>query len=155
MPYPFADSVFQGLWIAQSRYGGAGCLLRNFSAPRELPKYRFQVSTKQENTELPWAGQSDLGQRSSHGAINWKDLIAHLEMLAVESGFVNAQKSGNTITRLRRLFMRQHLDETEVQILRGLLRAIEVSEEQSGQLWRSSPRSAVRRIGVAILGPSR
>jgi tRNA C32,U32 (ribose-2'-O)-methylase TrmJ len=29
------------------------------------------------------------------------------------------------VTRLRRLFMRQQLDETEVQILRGLLKAIQ------------------------------
>ena len=52
-------------------------------------------------------------------------LLEHVEALAVKTGFVDADKPGNTLTRLRRLFMRQQLDETEVQILRGLLRAIE------------------------------
>jgi tRNA (cytidine32/uridine32-2'-O)-methyltransferase len=41
------------------------------------------------------------------------------------SGFVDPANPGNTVTRLRRLFMRQQLDETEVQILRGMLKAVQ------------------------------
>jgi tRNA (cytidine32/uridine32-2'-O)-methyltransferase len=51
--------------------------------------------------------------------------MAHLESLMVQSEFIGADNPGQTVTRLRRLFMRQQLDETEVQILRGLLKAIQ------------------------------
>ena len=34
----------------------------------------------------------------------------------VQSAFIEANNPGQTVTRLRRLFMRQQLDETEVQI---------------------------------------
>jgi tRNA (cytidine32/uridine32-2'-O)-methyltransferase len=52
-------------------------------------------------------------------------LIEHLEQVMVASGFVDPANPGNTVTRLRRLFMRQQLDETEVQILRGMLKAVQ------------------------------
>jgi tRNA (cytidine32/uridine32-2'-O)-methyltransferase len=51
--------------------------------------------------------------------------MEHLETLMVQSDFIAADNPGQTVTRLRRLFMRQRLDETEVQILRGLLKAIQ------------------------------
>ena len=89
MPYPFADSVFQGLWIAQSRYGRAGYLLRNFSA---LESTEIQISgdTKQEDTVLYGLG-SRIWDKDPATGYQLEGLIAHLEMLAVESGFVNAQ----------------------------------------------------------------
>ena len=52
-------------------------------------------------------------------------LMEHFERLMVLSEFIDADNPGATVTRLRRLFMRQQLDETEVQILRGLLKSIE------------------------------
>jgi tRNA C32,U32 (ribose-2'-O)-methylase TrmJ len=41
------------------------------------------------------------------------------------SGYIDKANPGHSVTRMRRLFMRQQLDETEVQILRGMLKAIE------------------------------
>ena len=52
-------------------------------------------------------------------------LLEHLSAVMLSSGFVDAENPGNTLTRLRRLFMRAQLDETEVQILRGMLKAVE------------------------------
>ena len=52
-------------------------------------------------------------------------LIEHLEQVMVTSGFVDPANPGNTVTRLRRLFLRQQLDETEVQILRGMLKSVQ------------------------------
>jgi len=52
-------------------------------------------------------------------------LIEHFEQVMVSSGFVDPANPGNTLTRLRRLFMRQQLDETEVQILRGMLKSVQ------------------------------
>ena len=46
---------------------------------------------------------------------------AHLERVLVDSGFLDPQNPGQTLTRLRRLFTRASPDETEIQILRGVL----------------------------------
>ncbi len=48
-------------------------------------------------------------------------LLAHLENVLVESGFLDPHNPGQTPTRLRRLFTRVQLDETEVGMLRGVL----------------------------------
>ncbi|MEL0047454.1 MAG: tRNA (cytosine(32)/uridine(32)-2'-O)-methyltransferase TrmJ, partial [Gammaproteobacteria bacterium] len=52
-------------------------------------------------------------------------LLEHLQEVMVATGFVDPANPGNTVTRLRRLFMRQQLDETEVQILRGMLKSVQ------------------------------
>ena len=46
---------------------------------------------------------------------------AHLEHVLVDGGFLDPQNPGQTLTRLRRLFTRARPDETEIQILRGVL----------------------------------
>ena len=89
----------------------------------EITEIQISGDTKRENTELPGLG-SRIWDKDPATGRQLDGLVAYLESLSVESGFVNAQKSGNTLTRLRRLLMRQHLDQTEVQILRGFLRAI-------------------------------
>ena len=48
-------------------------------------------------------------------------LLAHLERSLVETGFLDPENPGQTLTRLRRLFTRIQLDETEVGMLRGIL----------------------------------
>lgn len=49
-------------------------------------------------------------------------LMQHLEGALVHSGFLDPGNPGQTMTRLRRLFTRVSLDDTEVQMLRGILR---------------------------------
>ena len=48
-------------------------------------------------------------------------LLAHLEETLTETEFLDAENPGQTLTRLRRLFTRVQLDETEVGMLRGIL----------------------------------
>ncbi len=48
-------------------------------------------------------------------------LIDHFEQAAVESGFLDPEKPGRLILRLRRFFSRAGLEQEEVSILRGLL----------------------------------
>jgi tRNA (cytidine32/uridine32-2'-O)-methyltransferase len=50
--------------------------------------------------------------------------LGHLEAVLVRSRFIDDGSPGQTMARLRRLFMRVALDETEVQILRGVLTAL-------------------------------
>ena len=52
-------------------------------------------------------------------------LIARFEKVLGETGFINPDQPGQTVTRLKRLFGRTQLDETEVGILHGLLTHIE------------------------------
>lgn len=49
-------------------------------------------------------------------------LLEHLQTTLVDSDFLDPANPGQTMTRLRRLFTRLDLDDTEVQMLRGILR---------------------------------
>jgi len=51
-------------------------------------------------------------------------LVQHFESALVASQFLDPANPGQTMTRLRRLLTRVALDETEVQILRGVLTAL-------------------------------
>ena len=48
-------------------------------------------------------------------------LLSHLEQSLTDTGFLDPDNPGQTLTRLRRLFTRVQLDETEVGMLRGIL----------------------------------
>jgi len=52
-------------------------------------------------------------------------LFAHLESAAVSSGFLDPEKPGRFMQRMRRLFARARLERQEVKLLRGLLAALE------------------------------
>ena len=49
-------------------------------------------------------------------------LMRHMETVLIDSNFLDASNPGQTMTRLRRLYTRIQMDETEVQILRGVLK---------------------------------
>jgi tRNA (cytidine32/uridine32-2'-O)-methyltransferase len=51
-------------------------------------------------------------------------LMGHLQAALSHCGFLDAYNPGQTMTRLRRLFTRVRLDDTEVQMLRGALRQL-------------------------------
>lgn len=49
-------------------------------------------------------------------------MLQHIEQTLFAKGFLDADNPGQTMTRLRRLFSRVQLDETEVQIMRGIFK---------------------------------
>ena len=49
-------------------------------------------------------------------------MLEHLEEVLFESEFLDRENPGKTLVRLRRMFMRIKLDETEVQMMRGILK---------------------------------
>ncbi|HUQ28451.1 MAG TPA: RNA methyltransferase [Usitatibacter sp.] len=51
--------------------------------------------------------------------------FAHLEAAAIESGFLDPDKPGRFMERMRRLFARTRLERQEVKLLRGLLGSLE------------------------------
>ena len=52
-------------------------------------------------------------------------LFAHLEAVALASGYLDPEKPGRFMQRVRRLFARTGLEREEVKVLRGLLAALE------------------------------
>ena len=52
-------------------------------------------------------------------------LFAHLEALAIASGYLDSAKPGRFMQRMRRLFARTGVEREEVKVLRGLLAALE------------------------------
>ncbi len=62
---------------------------------------------------------TESGTPATHDEI--EGLIAHLEGEALASGFLDPEKPGRLMLRLRRLFARAGLEKEEVNILRGLL----------------------------------
>jgi tRNA/rRNA methyltransferase len=70
---------------------------------------------------LPAPTISGGGLPASHEDLD--GLIAHWERVAIETGFLDPEKPGRLILRLRRLFSRAALEKEEVNILRGLLAA--------------------------------
>ena len=70
-------------------------------------------------------------QETGHWDRRWaradelEDFMAHLDRVLLQIDFYNEASRGKTFTRLRRLFGRVGLDDTEVQMLRGVLKQME------------------------------
>lgn len=74
------------------------------------------------------------------GAVRWdrptatvaelEDLLGHLEDVLAASDFIDPDNPGQTMTRLRRLFIRARPDTTEVQMLRGVLTQLDPRRRQ-------------------------
>lgn len=66
-------------------------------------------------------GQLDIWDRPPATAQQVEGLMTHLESVLITSGFLDPANPGQSLTRLRRLINRVQPDETEVQMLRGVL----------------------------------
>jgi tRNA (cytidine32/uridine32-2'-O)-methyltransferase len=67
----------------------------------------------------------------------------HLESVLVRSGYHDPDNPGQTMTRLRRLFLRTAMDEKEVQMLRGLLKELDPARQgQAGSPGAEPPGEA-------------
>lgn len=62
---------------------------------------------------------TEAGTPATHDEV--EGLVVHLEQMATGSGFLDPQRPGRLMQRLRRLFSRAGLEKEEVNILRGLL----------------------------------
>lgn len=65
----------------------------------------------------------EAGELASHEEV--EALMAHLERVAVASGFLDPLKPKRLMPRMRRLFSRAGLEKEEVNILRGMLTSFE------------------------------
>lgn len=80
--------------------------------------------------------EPDLSQ-TAHWDRRWatnaefEGFLQHLDETLIDIDFYAAEQRGQSLTRLRRLFSRTRLDETEVQMLRGVLSQIRKQRERS------------------------
>ena len=82
----------------------------------------FQADVR-DSLEAPISGAGRSGwDRKAATAGEVDDLLAHLEGVLVSTEFLQSDNPGQTMTRLRRMLARVQLDETEVQILRGVIK---------------------------------
>jgi tRNA/rRNA methyltransferase/tRNA (cytidine32/uridine32-2'-O)-methyltransferase len=73
------------------------------------------------------ADRPDRADREPVGAAEMEGLIRHFEETAVALGFLDPQAPKRLVRRLRRLFYRAAPDQTEVNILRGFLKAAQLA----------------------------
>jgi tRNA C32,U32 (ribose-2'-O)-methylase TrmJ len=66
-------------------------------------------------------------------ATDMEKFYAHLEQVLDEIDFRDRTNSGHLMARLRRLFQRTVLDQNEMNILRGILTAVQGKRRRAGE----------------------
>jgi tRNA (cytidine32/uridine32-2'-O)-methyltransferase len=87
----------------------------NLAMAVQIVTYELFQTTIDSQAAQPW-------DRKLATASQFEAMLAHLEETLTKTQFLDADNPGQTMTRLRRLFSRVQLDETETQILRGVLK---------------------------------
>lgn len=98
----------------------AGFRSLNLGQAVQLLCYELRLAAVDPGAPPPVFGA---GVLASHEEV--EHLVAHLERVAVSSGFLNPASPKRMMPRMRRLFSRAGLEKEEVAILRGLLSALE------------------------------
>ncbi|MDO9244587.1 MAG: RNA methyltransferase [Rhodocyclaceae bacterium] len=92
------------------------CSSLNLAAAVQVMCYELRLAMQGVEPPPPVAGA---GASATHEEV--EGLLAHFEASAVASGFLDPERPGRLMLRLRRLFSRSGLEKEEVGILRGLL----------------------------------
>lgn len=90
----------------------------NIAAAVQVIAYECRVACLKENVSSSW--DYELANAEA-----MEGLYQHLEKVMIEIDFLNPQAPRQLMTRLRRLFNRARLDVMEMNILRGILGAVE------------------------------
>jgi tRNA/rRNA methyltransferase len=94
----------------------------NLAAAVQVMCYELRLAAEHPG-QLP--AISGAGLPASHDEV--EHLVVHLERAAIRSGFLDPAVPKRLIPRMRRLFARAVIEKEEVNILRGLLAALEQS----------------------------
>ena len=87
----------------------------NLAMAVQVMSYEIYQASLHQPPVAPW-------DRSLATSAQMEDMLTALEDTLLATQFLDPSNQGQTMTRLRRLFTRQQLDETEVQILRGVIK---------------------------------
>lgn len=93
------------------------CSSLNLAAAVQVMCYELRLAM-QDSLPLP-PPVAGAGAPATHEEVD--GLLTHFEASAVASGFLDPERPGRLMLRLRRLFARSGLEKEEVSILRGLL----------------------------------
>tara|TARA_R110001592_G_scaffold248308_1_gene510558 strand:- start:18839 stop:19597 length:759 start_codon:yes stop_codon:yes gene_type:complete len=87
--------------------------------------FLYSNTQEHDNSISPIVSPKDEGWDEPLAAVNdVEGFLVHLEETLIKTGFHDPNKPRQLMTRLRRLFQRVHLDQMEVNILRGILTSI-------------------------------
>jgi tRNA/rRNA methyltransferase len=92
----------------------------NLAAAVQLMSYELRLAL---GAVPPAPTVAGAGSAATHEDV--ESLLRHLETSAIRSGFLDPERPGRLMLRLRRLFARAGLEREEVNILRGLLVSFE------------------------------
>ncbi len=87
----------------------------NLAMAVQVVCYEIYQASLSEPAVTPWDRTL-----ATSGQVN--AMLQAMEQTLTDTHFLDAANPGQTMTRLRRLFSRQQMDETEVQILRGIIK---------------------------------
>jgi len=93
----------------------------NIASAVQLLSYECRMAAM-ENAD---AGSEELKQEELVTADNMEGYYKHLETAMIESGFLDPENPRYLMTRLRRLYGRARLTQSELNILRGMLSAFQ------------------------------
>ncbi|MEM7077911.1 MAG: RNA methyltransferase [Pseudomonadota bacterium] len=83
----------------------------------------YELFQAMVETEAPISAPGDREwDRPRATAAQVEGMLQHMEDVLIANDFLQADNPGQTMTRLRRLFARTQLDDTEVQIMRGIFK---------------------------------
>jgi tRNA/rRNA methyltransferase len=103
-------------------------LLATIPADPKYPSLNLAAAVQVFCYELRMAARASTAPRPRHRSLAAHEQVesfyAHLEKTMVERGFLNPEHPKKLMPRLRRLFARAQLETEEVNILRGVLRAL-------------------------------
>ena len=87
----------------------------NLAMAVQVVCYELRLAGLEERIIPPW-------DRKLATSAQLDGMLEHAEETLLSTEFLNPDNPGQTMTRLRRLFTRVQLDETEIQILRGIFK---------------------------------
>lgn len=104
----------------------------NLAAAVQILCYELRLAIEAAAGAIPSAPTfMPAGMPAAHEEV--EGLLAQLESAAIASGFLDPEKPGRLILRLRRLFARAGLEREEVNILRGLLSSFAAAVNRQGK----------------------
>lgn len=103
----------------------------NLGAAVQVMAYELRQAAFDDKPVITTVATPSEYEPATHDAV--EGLYSHLERVMTETGFLNPERPGRLMPKLRRLFGRAGLDKDEVNILRGILAA---TEEPTGSRYR-------------------
>ena len=106
----------------------------NLAMAVQVVAYEILLASRdRERCEGRLPGHEREGTVPLASAAEMEQFYAHLEQVLDEIGFRDRTNSGHLLSRLHRLFQRTVLDQNEMNILRGILTAVQGKRRRAGE----------------------